>query len=133
MNVEKTKIIIDEFGKTKFTQIYPFDVALESLLNYVKDMENENERLKQRLEEYSKDEEVSKYREEAQRVKSNSLYMLDDDERNRAREFAREHYGKCGRAGYIRYIVTPTGIGTSVVVECNKCKEKIDISNFNNW
>ena len=133
LNVESMKVIIDEFGKTKLQKIYPFKESLESLLNHVVDLEKSNDRLRKTLDEYSKDEEIVKYKEEAERVRRNSLYMLDDIESKRADEFKKEHYEKCGRAGYVRYIITPTGIGTAVEIECACCKEKKDISNFNNW
>lgn len=132
-DVEKTKIIIDEFGKTKFKKIYPLNTSLESLVEYIKDIEEDNDRLRKKVSEYSKDEEIVKYKEEAETIRSNSIYMLDSIERKRAKEFSEKHYKKCGRAGYVRYIITPTGIGTAVEIECACCKEKKDISNLNNW
>lgn len=133
MNIEKTKITLDENGKIKINTIYPLKDIMQSLVDYINDIEQENTRLKKELSEYSKDEEIKKYKEQAEIIRLNSLYMFDDTERERVKEFSRQHYEKCGRAGRIRYIITPTAIGTAVEVECAKCKEKKDVSNFNNW
>lgn len=133
LDIERVKVINEGFRKTKFQKIHPFTECLESLLEHVTSLEESNERLREELNNYSKDEEILKYKREAENARRHSLYMLDEEEKKRIEEFSQEHYEKCGRAGYIRYIVTPTGIGTAVEVECNHCKERKDISNFNNW
>lgn len=44
---------------------------------------------------------------------------------------AREHPTTIG--GSISYIFTPTGVGVGVEIQCNICKTKIDITDYDNW
>lgn len=57
---------------------------------------------------------------------------LSEMETLRALKFREEDHSSC-KAGF-SYIFTPTaGIGISVEIQCNSCKEKKDITDFGTW
>ncbi len=83
-------------------------------------------------DEKFKDEELKKVKEELEFYKRNSLVVLSDEQRERAKEFQHEHYKKCetGHRSFV-YTVTPTNVITIVELRCPKCGEIIDVSNYN--
>ena len=85
-------------------------------------------------DEKFKDEELKKVKEELEFYKRNSLVVLSDEQRERAKEFQHEHYKKCetGHRSFV-YTVTPTNVITIVELRCPKCGEIIDVSNYNEW
>ena len=134
-NLEKTKIVVDEFGKLQFSDIYPIEQSLKALVDYIKDIEEENKELKEKLENYSKDEKIAKYEKEICELRGNSLHIMDEQEKQAAKEFSEAHFEKHGRikACGVRYILTPTSIGMVTEVECVLCKERKDVTNIRNW
>ncbi len=134
-NLEKTKIVVDEFGNTQFSNIYPIEESLKALVDYVRDIEEENEELRDKLETYSQDEEIAKYEKEICEIRRNSLYIMDEQEKEAAKEFIETHFEKhekikaCG----VRYILTPTAIGMVTEVECRLCLQRKNITNTSNW
>lgn len=85
-------------------------------------------------DEKFKDEELKRLKEELDFYKRNSLVVLSDEQRERAKEFQHEHYKKCetGHRSFV-YTVTPTNVITIVELRCPKCGEIIDVSNYNEW
>ena len=83
-------------------------------------------------DEKFKDEEVKRLKEELDFYKRNSLVVLSDKQRERAKEFQHEHYKKCetGHRSFV-YTVTPTNVITIVELRCPVCGEIIDVSNYN--
>lgn len=83
-------------------------------------------------DEKFKDEELKRLKEELDFYKRNSLVVLSDEQRERAKEFQHEHYKKCetGHRSFV-YTVTPTNVITIVELRCPKCGEIIDVSNYN--
>ena len=134
-NLEKTKIVIDEFAKTHFSNIYPIEESLKALVDYVKDVEEDNKELRDKLETYSKDKEIAKYEKEICELRKNSLYIMDDQEKEAAKEFMEAHFKEHGKtkACRVRYILTPTAIGMVTEVECVLCGQRKDITNTSNW
>lgn len=83
-------------------------------------------------DEKFKDEELKRLKEELDFYKRNSLVVLSDEQRERAKEFQHEHYKKCetGHRSFV-YTVTPTNVITIVELRCPICGEIIDVSNYN--
>lgn len=131
--MDKYKIYLDEKGETHIKSVMDIDTILKELLEYIKDIEAENKELKNEIHNYSKDEEIQKYKDELLNVKLNSLYILSTEEKKIANDFKKEHYEKCGKNGRMRYILTPTEIGTGIDIECSCCGEKKDISDYGRW
>lgn len=71
------------------------------------------------------------------------IFKLDEKEVEEANKFYEKHkscpqllLGKpwfSTTGGLITYEITPTGLGNVVVVRCNACGKKEDITNVDNW
>lgn len=65
-------------------------------------------------------------------------FKLHGSEIEKAANFEKEHL-PCARehpttiGGAITYTFTPTGLGSIVTIQCNICKTKIDITDYDNW
>jgi hypothetical protein len=75
---------------------------------------------------------------------NNKRFELDEVETTRAKEFIKEHnhieeFRKMGKFGFsalgqqFTYNITPGGLGNSVTIICNHCKEQKGITNIDNW
>ena len=62
----------------------------------------------------------------------NISFRLNDFETQRANDFQNEHLCSCSAQAF-HFIITPTGIGNNVQVECSKCKAKKDVTDCNCW
>ena len=133
MKHEKLKEILSRAKELKINQVIPIEDTLNKLINYIERVEKENERLRNELSSYSKEEEVAKLKEECNRLNRHSLYILNDEEKRLSDEFYKEHYEKCGRGCYIQYVLTPSGVGTSVEVQCAHCKEVKNITDYSSF
>lgn len=67
-------------------------------------------------------------------------FELNKVEKERAYAFIEKHNecrpllcGICPTFAPYEYIFTPTGIGTSVHIQCPYCGEEKDITDFSNW
>lgn len=128
------KIYLDEKdGRPIIKKAIDLDSIFKELEEYIKDIETRNEELRDKLDNYSKDEEIQKYKDELADIRRNSLYILDEEEKKLANDFRKEHYKKCGKSSYIKYILTPTEIGTGIGIQCSCCGEKKDITNYGRW
>jgi hypothetical protein len=75
---------------------------------------------------------------------NNKRFELDDVETKRAKEFIKEHnhfeeFRKMGKFGFstlgqqFTYQITPGGLGNSVEIICDHCKESKNITNTDKW
>lgn len=106
---------------------------LESQIDMLQDDKEYYRRLYVEVrDEKFKDEEIKRLKEELDFYKRNSLVVLSDEQRERAKEFQHEHYKKCetGHRSFV-YTVTPTNVITIIELRCPKCGEIIDVSNYN--
>lgn len=72
-----------------------------------------------------------------------NLIKLDEKEVEAANKFYQEHkscpqllLGKSWfstEGGLLTYEITPTGLGNNIVIRCNACGKKENITNINNW
>ena len=62
----------------------------------------------------------------------NSLIILSDKQKEQVKEFNSKHYNSC-HCNSIKYILTPTGMGMGVDIECPICGEKLDITDYDLW
>lgn len=105
--------------------------SLEMTLGSITAIFEENERLKQQLRDYSKDEEIQKLKEEIYDMRLHSISIMSELEKDRADVFASHHAVSC-KSG-MQYIVYGTGIGTHTTVKCRKCQEEQDITDYEGW
>lgn len=105
--------------------------GLESTINSITDIYEENEKLKQQLRDYRKEDEIQKLQDEIASMRLNTLHIFTDKEIEKKKEFAKLHYQTC--KGSVRYIVTGTGIGTHTLIECTQCRAQEDITDYEGW
>jgi uncharacterized membrane protein len=107
----------------------------EGLLNdlnlYIKDLIRERDELKDKLKNFKKDEEIEKFRKEIESLRLNSLHVMSEKERLKARSFSKEHHNSC--KSNIQYILEGTGIGTVLTVRCKKCATSKNITDVDCW
>lgn len=67
-------------------------------------------------------------------------FEMDEVEVKKANKFEKKHWKSCWKksgagaiGGGIIYIFMPTSIGNTCEIKCTKCKEKENITNFDNW
>lgn len=112
------------------------DQELDKIKEYIdileKDKQSYIDDLRKLREEYDKDEEVKQLKERLKFLESNSLYVLSENQNKQIKEFGEKHYAKCNMR-YKRIIVTPTEVGDAIAIECNKCGEKLDLTNYDEW
>lgn len=128
------KIYLDEKdGKPIIKREIDLDSMFQELKEYIKDMETRNEELRDKLNNYNKDKEIQRYQNELTNVRRNSLYILNNKEKELVNEFRKEHYKKCGKSSRIEYILNPTEIGTGIGIRCSRCGCKKDITDYKEW
>lgn len=67
-----------------------------------------------------------------------NAFKFNKVEKERADKFIRQHKSCRDKypttiGGTISYILTPTGVGTSIEIRCNICKDLINITDLNSW
>lgn len=107
--------------------------SFESIVNYIKDLENRNKSLREELENYNKEVGIQKLQDEIDRLRTISIGFLSDKEITDSKEFREKHYKECGGRLGFSYIITGTGIGDDIVIRCNKCKEEKNITDVSSW
>ena len=85
-------------------------------------------------DEKFKDEEIKRLKEELDFYQRNTLVTLSDKQRENARRFQKEHYENCetGMMSF-KYTIIPTGIGNVVEIRCPKCREILDLTDYDLW
>ena len=100
-------------------------------------LEAENQRLRNELFNYSKEEEVKKAKEHADYIADHALLLMSDDELAAAAEFKKKHYEECVLKTKISttwiYKLSGTGIGTVIEITCPYCKKSEDVTDISHW
>lgn len=92
----------------------------------------ENARLRQRLHDWNKEEELAKLVDELVDARGRSLHSLTDSEKDELNKFRTMHYDRCHKYEF-GYFLSGTGIGTVLEVQCCACGEKKDITDYAAW
>jgi hypothetical protein len=104
---------------------------LEDLNLYISDLIDSNKRLNEKLNNYSKEEEIQKLKNKLDYYLTNSLHIMSDKEKDDLKIFRDGHYETC--KGNINITLEGTGIGTGVTVKCKKCNIEKDITDVDSW
>lgn len=110
-----------------------FNKTAQSLIDAFGEVCDENVRLREKLSEYDRDEELSNARKEADEIRMRSLLVLSKKEYDSDVAFRLEHYHKCSADTGFLYRLTNPGIGTAIEITCPKCHETIDITDYDTW
>ncbi|UGO46207.1 hypothetical protein PQE74_gp124 [Bacillus phage vB_BanS_Chewbecca] len=103
----------------------------ETILDSITALFEENESLKQKLRDYRKEDEIAKLEAEISQMRLDTLHTLTSKEKVKATNFRKKHYESC--KGNTQYILLGTGIGTATTVQCTKCGEKENITDYDGW
>lgn len=93
----------------------------------------ENASLRQRMQEWRKDEEIQKLEVENTRLRCLSLHVMSEKEREDDQAFRHAHYESCHNGNDYEYELIGTGIGTVIKIRCPVCGEHKDITDISNW
>ena len=83
-------------------------------------------------DEKFKDEEIKRLKEELDHYRYNSLIVLSDKQKEQVKEFKNKHHHDC-KSNYVKYILSPTELGTGVDIICPVCGETLDITDYDLW
>lgn len=120
-------------GKDPLKIIDDLSICVKTL---IEDKERAWESHHKLREEYDKDEEVSKLKQELEDLRNRAYLVLNENEQKALKEFSRLHYDKCykkhkGRTTHIEFY--GTGIGDVIIAKCPCCGDAKDISDVDSW
>ena len=99
----------------------------------------DNRKMRDRLANWRKDDDIQKLEKELHHCRRNALVVMSDKEYMADRDFRDKHYKmhnneKSKRAcnTYV-YTLSGTGIGTCITVKCPICGEEEDITDIDSW
>ena len=104
------------------------DKSIDSVIQYIDQLEKDNERLTNRIQEFNKDNEIQKYKDQAYNAFSNSLFQLSDVEKERILGFKKKHYKECGNGNDFEYRLMGTGFDTDITIKCSKCMQSENVT-----
>ena len=121
--------------------IEDFDSAIEKLKASYEYMQEKVKEMQKTLNEWNKNEEIQKLKEEKEYITSHCfLGGLSDKEIAAIKEFKNKHYKTCcGNGKYKskgntwRYEISGTGIGHMIKIQCPECGVIQDITDIDNW
>ena len=124
----------------KFIEVKDIDTICKNLKDTYEVLEEQIEYYKKKLEEYDREAEILKYKDENKKLRSCSLLLMSDKETEAERNFRYRHYEKCARPlkdksvgnTYI-YELSGTGLGTIIKITCPICGQTEDITDIDSW
>jgi rubrerythrin len=109
------------------------DDSINTIKDYIEQIEVENEELHDKLNNYDKDSEIKKLNTELEDTRKHSLLVMSDKEQEAEKEFRDKHYKSCKNGNEFIYTLTGTGIGTGIEIQCPVCGKKEDITDTESW
>lgn len=104
---------------------------VEKIKETIDELGDELERMQKKLEGFNKDETIVVLRKEIRDIRRSAVTILNEEEIESRKQFSKKHYNSCKSS--IRIIVEGNGIGDSVELECKKCGERLDITDYKCW
>ena len=88
-----------------------------------------NASLRQRMQEWRKDDEIQKLEKEIAEVRRHSIHVVTDVELDEINKFCNQHLQSCKKYDF-GFFLTGTGFGTGIDIQCMVCGEKKDVTDF---
>lgn len=104
---------------------------LNKLQSYIDNLIAQNNNLRDKLNQWNRDDRIQELEEEISRMRQYSILILNEKEYDDLRQFRRDHYESC--KGSTRETVYHSGIGSGVVVKCSMCNKENDITDASAW
>lgn len=108
-----------------------FKNHLNALEKSFEGMQRRASDLQSKLDDFNKDDEIAKLREELEETRVNSLHVMSDSEKEKWDNFRKRHYAKC--MGNTTITLEGTGLGWGIKLTCTKCNRCEDITDTSNW
>lgn len=124
--------IIKECKEFNFKKAKPLSGILKDLVGYIESIEGDNAKLREKIRTYSKEEEIEKLEKQLMGIRKNAVAILSEQEQKDYKAFRDKHYKDCN-SSIIEIIVTGTGIGDIIELNCKKCGTRVDITDFSNF
>ena len=121
--------------------IEDFDTAIATLKTSYEYMKEKVENMQKVLQEWNKDEELQKLRQEKEDIYKHSLLTnLSDKEISNLATFRDKHYRTCCGNGQYKskgnewiYTIGGTGLGHIIKITCPECGVTEDVTDIDNW
>lgn len=116
-----------------------FEDALEHARIRYTQLENDNKRLRQKINSFDEKEKIKSIKREIEDIKRRSLCIFSNKELVAEQKFIATHYQKhnCidnkNTGNSWIYKLTSTGIGTVIEIQCPICGESENITDYDNW
>lgn len=121
------KTVITDDGK------FIHEPNLQEVQNYIDYCTECVNKANTRLAEYRKDKDIQELENENKQLRNNSLYIMNDTELTRAKEFRQKHFKSCKNGSTYWYKLIGTGIGTAISIKCDTCGAEEDITDDSDW
>lgn len=109
------------------------DNLLEELHSAYQELQAEKETYKNKLSDWNKERELQSMQNELENCRESALHLFVGKEKESEQRFREQHYQKCKNGNQFGYLLTGTGIGTSVEIQCPVCGETKDITDYSFW
>ena len=110
----------------------PLYKGFQYIINYVENLEKEKDEALHKLNEFNKDTEIQKLKEELRNIKNKELYLMSDKTFQLRKEFENKHVKKC-RIHTVNYELSYISMGTSIVIKCPVCGAEENITDYKEW
>ena len=124
----------------KYLEVEDIDTICQKLKDLYEYYKDEAETCNKQVNEWNKDEEIQKLKNEVKYIRRHSLLQMSDKEVQAEKAFREEHYKKCAlplnskiKGNTYIYTLTGTGLGTGIEIQCPICGEKKDITDIDSW
>lgn len=112
--------------------LHDFHNHIEAIQDEYTRVREENASLRQRMQEWRKDDEIQKLEHEIKEVRRHSIQVVSDIELDEINKFRNQHHRSCKKYEF-GYFISGTGFGTAIEIQCLACGEKKDITDYSNW
>lgn len=93
----------------------------------------ENQSLREKVQNFRKDDAIQAAENELDSVRSRALCIMSERELSADRDFRSRHWESCSNSGNYIYDLTSTGVGTVIKIKCPKCGKEEDITDLSAW
>lgn len=111
---------------------HDFQKHIEAISDEYDRVREENASLRQRMQEWRKDDEIQKLEHEIAEVRRHSIHVVTDVELDEINKFRNQHLKSCKKYKF-GFFLTGTGLGTGIDIQCMVCGEKKDVTDFGAW
>lgn len=110
-----------------------FDEMLENIREEYNREVEQVKRLRKRIEEWNKDEEIQEARRQAEFYRANCLCQLSEKESSLIKNFREKHYTSCKNGSTYIYEIVNTGIGSAISIKCPVCGQEENVTDYDTW